>query len=404
MADVPMPRAILRAELIAIGTELTVGETLDTNSGELARSLVAHGVTVLRVANLPDDQAVVVAALRDALARADLVVTTGGLGPTPDDLTRESVAELCGEAVVVDAPTLDWLRDLWARRRQPFPEVNTKQAWRIPSATMLPNPNGTAPGWWVDRPDGALIVTLPGPPREMRPMWEDEVLPRLAARGVGADIEVRTLRLTGIGESVVAERLGDALLRADNPSVATYARQEAVDVRISARAADGRAAAAIADEAEALVRMPWASTSGGTAPRPGRRRCRTRSGHAAGRWPRRSAAPTARSSSCCAPCRRSCSRSGARRPRTTARTRATTRGDLAEAERVRRSRAPTWGWRSARGRAAMTRSSTSRSRRPRARTPSGGSRSCAGARARTGRRSPVRRPCWRRSGPRLRAG
>ena len=110
MADVPTPRAILRAELLAIGTELTVGETLDTNSGELARSLVAHGVTVLRVANLPDDQAVVVAALRDALARADLVVTTGGLGPTPDDLTRESVAELCGEAVDVDAPTLDWLR------------------------------------------------------------------------------------------------------------------------------------------------------------------------------------------------------------------------------------------------------------------------------------------------------
>jgi len=254
MADVPMPRAILRAELIAIGTELTVGETLDSNSGELARSLVAHGVTVLRVANLPDDQAVVVAALRDALARADLVVTTGGLGPTPDDLTRESVAELCGEVVDVDAPTLDWLRGLWARRRQAFPGVNTKQAWRIPSATMLPNPNGTAPGWWVDRPDGALIVTLPGPPREMRPMWEDEVLPRLAARGVGADIEVRTLRLTGIGESVVAERLGDALLRAVNPSVATYARQEAVDVRISARAADGRAAVAIADEAEALVR------------------------------------------------------------------------------------------------------------------------------------------------------
>jgi nicotinamide-nucleotide amidase len=254
MADDPTERAILRAELLAIGTELTVGETLDTNSGELARSLVARGVTVLRVSNLPDDQAVVVAALRDALTRADLVVTTGGLGPTPDDLTRESVAELCGEAVEIDAPTLDWLRGLWARRRQPFPEANTKQAWRIPSAAMLPNPNGTAPGWWVDRPDGAVIVTLPGPPREMRPMWEDEVVPRLAARGVGADSEVRTLRLTGIGESVVAERLGDALLRATNPSVATYARQEAVDVRISARAADGRAAVAIADEAEALVR------------------------------------------------------------------------------------------------------------------------------------------------------
>ncbi|HEY3335003.1 MAG TPA: molybdopterin-binding protein [Candidatus Limnocylindrales bacterium] len=253
MADDSTPRPILRAELIAIGTELTVGETTDTNSGDLARSLVAHGVTVLRVANLPDDLEVVVAALREALTRADLVVTTGGLGPTPDDLTRESVAALCREEVAVDPPTLAWLEGLWARRGQPFPSVNVKQAWRIPSATMLANPNGTAPGWWVDRPDGAVIVTLPGPPREMRPMWEDEALPRLTARGVGTDGEVRTLRLTGVGESVVAEQLGEALLRATNPVVATYARHEAVDVRISARGAGGRSAAELADEAEAAV-------------------------------------------------------------------------------------------------------------------------------------------------------
>jgi nicotinamide-nucleotide amidase len=253
MADVPASRPILSAELLAIGTELTVGETTDTNSGDLARSLVAQGVTVLRVSNLPDDQPVVVAALRDALARADLVVTTGGLGPTPDDLTRESVAELCGEAVGVDPATIAWLEQLWARRGQPFPSVNVKQAWRIPSATMLPNPNGTAPGWWVDRPGGAVIVTLPGPPREMRPMWADEVVPRLAARGVGADTEVRTLRLTGVGESVVAEQLGEAILRATNPVVATYARHEAVDIRISARAAGGRSAAELADEAESAV-------------------------------------------------------------------------------------------------------------------------------------------------------
>src|SRR4051794_8103006 len=172
-----VPRPIRRAELLAIGTELTVGETTDTNSGDLARSLVAHGVTVLRVASLPDDLEVVVAALGDAVSRADLVVTTGGLGPTPDDLTREAVAALTGEAVEVDPPTLEWLRDLWARRGQAFPEVNTKQAWRTPSASMLANPNGTAPGWWVDRSDGGVIVTLPGPPREMRPMWSDHVVP-----------------------------------------------------------------------------------------------------------------------------------------------------------------------------------------------------------------------------------
>lgn len=247
------PRRILTAELLAIGSELTVGETSDTNSGELARSLVAHGVAVSRIADLPDDLDVVVEALRTALSRADLVVTTGGLGPTPDDLTREAVAATCDETVSVDQATLDWLKRLWARRGHPFPSVNVKQAWVIPSATSLPNPNGTAPGWWVDRPDGRVIVTLPGPPREMRPMWAEHVLPRLADRGVGADLVVRTLRLHGIGESQVAETLGDALLRATNPVVATYARHEAVDVRISARTDGPRTADMLADEAEAAV-------------------------------------------------------------------------------------------------------------------------------------------------------
>ncbi len=247
------PRRILTAELLAVGTELTVGETLDTNSGELARSLVAHGVTVGRTSSLPDDLAVVGEALRTALTRADLVVTTGGLGPTPDDLTREAVAAVCGEDVEEDPATIAWLEGLWARRGVAFPAVNRKQAWLIPSATGLPNPNGTAPGWWVDRPDGRVIAVLPGPPREMRPMWADHVLPRLGARGVGADLVVRTLRLHGIGESQVAELLGEPLLRATNPIVATYARAEAVDVRVSARAADGRRAADLADDAEAAV-------------------------------------------------------------------------------------------------------------------------------------------------------
>jgi nicotinamide-nucleotide amidase len=254
MADAsPAPCRILTAELLAVGTELTVGETTDTNSGELARSLVAHGVTVGRTTALPDDLDVVVDALRAALSRADLVVTTGGLGPTPDDLTREAVAAVCGETVVEDPATIAWLEELWARRGMPFPSVNRKQAWLIPSATGLPNPNGTAPGWWVDRPDGRVIAMLPGPPREMRPMWAEQVLPRLAARGVGADLEVRTLRLHGIGESQVAELLGDQLLRGANPEVSTYARHEAVDVRVSARADGGRSAASLADEAESAV-------------------------------------------------------------------------------------------------------------------------------------------------------
>ncbi|MDO8485168.1 MAG: hypothetical protein Q7S35_09510 [Candidatus Limnocylindrales bacterium] len=131
----------------------------------------------------------------------------------------------------------------------PFPELNVKQAWLIPSATPLPNPNGTAPGWFVTRPDGRVVVALPGPPREMRPMWADQALPRLQQLGLGADVAARTYRLTGIGESQVAERLGEALLRATNPIVATYARVEAVDVRISATADLPRTAEQLVDEA-----------------------------------------------------------------------------------------------------------------------------------------------------------
>ena len=227
-------RPIETAELLAVGAELLVGDTRDTNSGDLARELTSLGVEVARVTDLPDRLDVVVGALGDALGRADLVITTGGLGPTPDDLTREAIARVCGEEPVED-PTIEaWLRDRFERRGLPYADANRKQAWLIPSATALPNPNGTAPGWWVDRPDGRVIVALPGPPREMRPMWQDEVLPRLRARGLGADRAAETLRLAGIGESMLVPLIGEEVLRRRNPEVATYARADAVDVRVSA--------------------------------------------------------------------------------------------------------------------------------------------------------------------------
>ena len=220
------------AELLSIGTELTVGETRDTNAGDLARDLTGRGVVVGRVSALPDDLGAVTTAFGEALQRADLVVSTGGLGPTPDDLTREAIAALVGETPTVDPALEAWLRDLFERRSLPFPETNRKQAWLIPSATAIPNDNGTAPGWYVGRPDGRIIVALPGPPREMRPMWDSWVLPRLAKRGLGRPIASVTLRLTGIGESAIAARLGSLLDAGARPMVATYARADAVDVRI----------------------------------------------------------------------------------------------------------------------------------------------------------------------------
>jgi nicotinamide-nucleotide amidase len=135
----------------------------------------------------------------------------------------------------------------------PFPERNLKQAWLIPSATALPNPNGTAPGWLVRRPDGRVAVALPGPPREMRPMWSDHVLGSLQQAGLGAQVATRTYRLAGIGESQVAEILGDDLLRGATPVVATYARVEAVDVRISAITDGPRSADALLEASAAVV-------------------------------------------------------------------------------------------------------------------------------------------------------
>jgi nicotinamide-nucleotide amidase len=248
------PRRIASAEILSIGTELTVGETRDTNAGELARSLVEAGVAVARLTALPDDLATVAAAFAAALERADLVLSTGGLGPTPDDLTREAIAATCDETPAVDPELEAWLRALWERRGLPFAEMNLKQAWLIPSGVAIPNDNGTAPGWWVRRPDGRSIVALPGPPREMRPMWFEWALPRLRDGGLGADAAVLTFRLTGIGESAAADLLGEELLRRPNPIVATYARADAVDVRMSARPVDGRTAEELVAEVAEIVR------------------------------------------------------------------------------------------------------------------------------------------------------
>lgn len=257
----PLPgHAIRTAEIVAIGSELTTGETRDTNGGELARVLASAGVSVRRILALPDDLGLVTSTLREALASVDLVVTTGGLGPTPDDLTREALAAAVDEEPRVDEELEAWLRTLFEQRGMHLPEVNLKQAWLIPSATAIPNPNGTAPGWWVDRPDGGVAVLLPGPPREMRPMWSDWVLPRLRAYGLGDGRLARTLRTYGIGESMIVERLGEEMLRRSNPIVATYARSDWLDVRISATdepAAEGsppRTATEIIDTTEAQVR------------------------------------------------------------------------------------------------------------------------------------------------------
>ena len=291
------PRRLLTAELLSIGTELTVGETRDTNAGELARALTEAGVRVARMTALPDDLAVVTDAFATALARSDLVISTGGLGPTPDDLTREAIAAACGETVAID-PTLEaWLRELWRRRDMAFPELNLKQAWRIPSSAALANPNGTAPGWFVTRPDGRVIVALPGPPREMRPMWTDEVLPRLRERGLGsrrrvADIPAGRASANRRSPSCSASRSCARPTRSSPPMPGSRRWTSA-----SPPSADGRDRRPMTWSRRRRPRS--SATSGDTCGRPATRPGVRPSGRAwrsrAGRWPSSRSAPAAAS-------------------------------------------------------------------------------------------------------------
>ena len=174
--DTPIP-----AELLSVGTELLRGEIVDTNAAFIASQLPLLGFELQRLTTVGDNLDYLSEVLKQALSRAALVIASGGLGPTQDDLTREAIAAALGEKMIVDPELEKNLRAMFTRIGREMPPHNIKQATLIPSAKALPNPRGTAPGWWVDK-DGKVIVTLPGPPREMTPMWLNEVVPRLKTR------------------------------------------------------------------------------------------------------------------------------------------------------------------------------------------------------------------------------
>ncbi|MBI2756265.1 MAG: competence/damage-inducible protein A [Chloroflexi bacterium] len=242
----------MRAEILSIGTELLLGQILDTNAQFLAQELPALGIDLFYVSHVGDNLGRLAEAIRRGLDRSDLVITTGGLGPTEDDLTREAIAEVMGEPLEVQPELERTLRAFFAQRGRAMPERNVKQATTIASGTFLPNPIGTAPGWWVER-NGTVIASMPGVPHEMRQMWAEQVLPRLAARvGAGAIVS-RTLKLIGIGESHAEEAVGD-LIRSTNPTLATYAKNDGVHLRLTAKAATANEARALLDDFEPRVR------------------------------------------------------------------------------------------------------------------------------------------------------
>jgi len=234
----------VKAEIVSIGTEILLGEILDSNSQYLASRLPALGIDLYYKHTVGDNLGRLVEVLGVAWNRADLVLTTGGLGPTEDDLTREAIAEVLREPLRVDPDLEAWVRSIFARRPTPMPERNVKQAWLVPSARAIPNPRGTAPGWWVER-DGKVLIAMPGPPAEMNRMWEMEVAPELERRHTGVVLVTRTLKTSGLGEGSVDEMLSP-LLKSTNPSIGIYARADGIHVRFAAKAAT-------ADEAREMI-------------------------------------------------------------------------------------------------------------------------------------------------------
>ena len=236
------------AVVLSIGTELVDGHLTDTNATFLAQELASLGIRLQWVTQVGDELDTIVRVLRRAWEDATLIVTTGGIGPTEDDLTREAIATLLGEPLTVDPELAERIRAFFAARGLVMPERNVKQAYRIPSCEPLPNPIGTAPGWFVRR-DQHVIVSMPGVPREMMRMWREQVVPRLLPLLGGGVIRFRTIRTIGLGESLVEDRLHDLITR-NMPRVATYAKDDGVHIRISVQADDEATARQLLAETE----------------------------------------------------------------------------------------------------------------------------------------------------------
>jgi nicotinamide-nucleotide amidase len=257
----------LIVELINTGSELLLGRVLNTHQQWLCRQLADLGYVVSRQVAVPDSGPDIEQAVREALSRADLVITTGGLGPTSDDITRDLIAQMLGRKLRTDAPTLEHIKGFFAIRNRPVPERTTVQALVPEGAIVLPNPHGTAPGLAIEISPGVFraghcaswLIMLPGPTRELRPMFAASVAPLLQRALPAAERFVcRTLRTTGLGESQVEESIRELIRPGIGAGlhVGYCARAGEVDVRLSAR---GETAEKLVQEAETAVRARLAA-------------------------------------------------------------------------------------------------------------------------------------------------
>ncbi len=236
----------MKLEVLTIGTELLLGYTVDTNAADLGRALAAAGAEITRRTTVADRPEAIRAGVAEALDRTGFVITTGGLGPTRDDMTKTVVAELLGKRLVLDEHLLASIEARFQRMGRPMPAINRTQAEIPEDATTLPNPRGTAPGLWVEDARGRVVVLLPGVPREMRGLLVEEVLPRIVARQGGARRVVlsRTLRTTGVSESALAERVGPIEPEIAPLTLAYLPSVQGVDLRVTAWGLEPRDAAA----------------------------------------------------------------------------------------------------------------------------------------------------------------
>ena len=224
----------MRAEIISVGTEILLGDIVNTNTQFLAKELASIGIEVYRQEVVGDNQDRLLGILEEALNRSDMVITTGGLGPTNDDLTKDTACKFFNMDLELHQESLKALEEYFFKMGRKITESNYKQVYFPKEAIVLPNPNGTAPGAILEK-NNKYIVILPGPPREMKPMYLNHVKPYLIKKGDGI-IESKVVRVLGIGESMAAEKLKKFIENGVNPTVAPYAKEEDVIFRITAKA------------------------------------------------------------------------------------------------------------------------------------------------------------------------
>ncbi|AEM73978.1 competence/damage-inducible protein A [Caldicellulosiruptor acetigenus] len=240
------------AEIICVGTELLLGQILNTNSQYLAQKLAELGIDLYFQTTVGDNMERLKMAIDIATKRSDILIFTGGLGPTSDDITKEAVADYFGLALVLDEDVLRRIEKFFERRQVKMPEINKKQAYVPKGAKVLHNKNGTAPGLIIEK-DGKIAILLPGPPFEMQPMFEEGVLPYLE-KFSKQKIYSRVLKFVGIGESSIEEALKDLILSQTDPTMALYAKPFEVELRITTKKESEECAKSLLQSMENRIR------------------------------------------------------------------------------------------------------------------------------------------------------